>query len=161
VLHPSRLRIFREILLEVVTTPPLLKGVNILDESVFRIGSRTNGKSQIQDESAAKEFPERHEMETAGYDERSAKRLGRRVTKRTHTFSAHFRRIAARRGAKRALIAVAHAILIVAYAMLKTGTTYQELGGDYLERTHQDELQKYLIRKLQSLGLIVSVQPAA
>lgn len=76
-------------------------------------------------------------------------------------FSGQFKRIAARRGAKRALIAVAHALLVVAYTMLKTGRSYQELGGDYLERIHKDQLQKFYIRKLQRLGFTVSVQPAA
>ena len=72
-----------------------------------------------------------------------------------------FKRIAARRGIKRALIAVAHAMLIVVYTMLRTGVAYHELGGEYLERIHKDQLQKYYIRRLQRLGLTVSVQPAA
>jgi len=76
-------------------------------------------------------------------------------------FSGQFKRIAARRGIQRALIAVAHALLIVVYTMLKTGSSYQELGGDYLERIRKDQLQKYYIRRLQRLGLSVSVQPAA
>src|SRR5689334_13865129 len=73
-------------------------------------------------------------------------------------FSGQFKRIAARRGVKRALIAVAHAILIVVHIILRKGTSYQELGGDYLEQIHKDQLQKYFIRRLQRLGLIVSVQ---
>jgi transposase len=52
-------------------------------------------------------------------------------------FSGQFKRIAARRGVQRALIAVAHAILIVVYTMLRTGTSYHELGGDYLEQIHK------------------------
>jgi transposase len=76
-------------------------------------------------------------------------------------FAGQFKRIAARRGVKRALIAVAHAILIVVHTMLSKGASYHELGGDYLEQIHKDQLQKYLIRRLQRLGLTVSVQPAA
>src|SRR5437870_7351479 len=45
--------------------------------------------------------------------------------------AAQFRRIAAKRGMKRALIAVAHTMIIIAYTMLKTGKTYKDLGGDY------------------------------
>jgi transposase len=75
-------------------------------------------------------------------------------------FAGQFRRIAARRGIKRALMAVAHANLIVLHAMLKTATTYRELGGDYLERIQKDQLHKYFIRRLERLGLTVSVQPA-
>jgi transposase len=76
-------------------------------------------------------------------------------------FSGQFKRIAARRGIKRALIAVAHAILIVIYTVLKTATSYRELGGDYLDTIHKEQLQKYFIRRLQRLGLTVSVQPPA
>jgi transposase len=76
-------------------------------------------------------------------------------------FAGQFKRIAARRGAKRALVAVAHAILVVIYTMMRTGQSYRELGGDYLERIHKDQLQKYYVRRLQSLGFTVSVLPAA
>ncbi len=51
----------------------------------------------------------------------------------THTkdtyFAAQFRRIASRRGKKRALIAVAHSLLVAAYHMLKHHRHYKELGG--------------------------------
>lgn len=48
---------------------------------------------------------------------------------RTKTYlAAQYRRLAARRGGKRALIAVAHSILIIAYHILKDGTVYQDLG---------------------------------
>lgn len=76
-------------------------------------------------------------------------------------FSGQFKRIASRRGQKRALIAVAHALLIVAYAMLNTHSTYRELGANYLEQIHKDQLQKYFVGRLQRLGFTVSVQPAA
>src|SRR5262249_42265087 len=75
-------------------------------------------------------------------------------------FSGQFKPIAARRGLKRALIAVAHALLITAHTMLKTGNSYRELGGNYLEQIHKDHLQKYFIRRLQHLGLTASVQTA-
>ena len=55
--------------------------------------------------------------------------------------SAQFRRLAARGGAKRAVMAVAHSMLIIAYTMLKTGNTYHDLGGNYLEQTHKVHLQ--------------------
>jgi transposase len=76
-------------------------------------------------------------------------------------FSGQFKRIAARRGIKRALMAVAHAILIVVYTMLKTKRSYQELGAAHLEKIHKDQLQKQLVRRLERLGFIVSIQPAA
>jgi transposase len=81
--------------------------------------------------------------------------------KKNSYLSAQFKRIAARRGVKRALIALAHAILIIVYMMLKTSKSYHELGGDYLEQINKEQLQNYLVRRLQRLGLTVSVQPAA
>ena len=73
--------------------------------------------------------------------------------------SAQFRRLAARRGVKRAVIAVAHSILIIAYHMLKSGQGYHELGGNYLEQINKDQLQRYFVKRLQRLGLKVTVEP--
>ena len=75
--------------------------------------------------------------------------------------SAQFRRLAARRGMKRAVMAVAHTMLIIAYTMLKTGRSYHELGGNYLEQINKDQLQRYFVKRLQKLGLRVTVAPAA
>lgn len=75
--------------------------------------------------------------------------------------SAQFRRLAARRGMKRAVMAVAHSMLIIGYAMLKTGRSYHELGGTYFEQINKDQLQKYFVKRLERLGLTVSVAPAA
>ncbi len=75
--------------------------------------------------------------------------------------SAQFKRLAARRGVKRAVMAVAHSMLIIGYAMLKTGRTYQELGGGYLEQINKEQLQRYFVKRLQRLGLTVSIAPAA
>ena len=75
--------------------------------------------------------------------------------------SSQFKRLAARRGVKRAVMAVAHSMLIIGYAMLKTGQSYHELGGSYLEQINKDQLQRYYVKRLQRLGLTVSVAPAA
>jgi len=75
--------------------------------------------------------------------------------------AAQFRRLAARRGIKRAVMAVAHTMLIIAYTMLKTGRSYHELGGNYLEQINKDQLQRYFVKRLQKLGLTVTVEPAA
>ena len=74
--------------------------------------------------------------------------------------SAQFKRLAARRGVKRAVMAVAHTMLIIGYAMLKTGQSYHELGGTYFEQINKDQLQRYFVKRLQRLGLTVSVAPA-
>jgi len=73
--------------------------------------------------------------------------------------SAQFRRLAARRGVKRAVMAVAHTMLVIAYTMLKTGRSYHELGGNYLEQINKVQLQRYFVRRLQRLGLKVAVEP--
>ncbi|MBM3749303.1 MAG: IS110 family transposase [Acidobacteria bacterium] len=73
--------------------------------------------------------------------------------------SAQFKRLASRRGVKRAVMAVAHTMLIVGYHMLKTGQGYRELGGDYLEQTNKHQLQRYYVKRLQRLGLRVTVEP--
>lgn len=73
--------------------------------------------------------------------------------------SAQFKRLAARRGVKRAVIAVAHTMLIIGYHRLKTSQGYHELGGDYLERINKDQLQRYYVKRLQRLGLRVTVEP--
>jgi transposase len=79
-------------------------------------------------------------------------------TKRTY-LSAQYHRIAAKRGRKRAIIAVAHSILVIAYILLRRGEVYRDLGGDYFERLDPVGLTRYLLRRLQKLGHTVTLQP--
>lgn len=81
-------------------------------------------------------------------------------TKNTY-LSAQYHRIAARRGAKRAAVAVAHTILVIAYHILSRGTTYQELGGDYFDRRSHDKLVNQLAKRLERLGYKVVPQEEA
>jgi transposase len=73
--------------------------------------------------------------------------------------SAQYRRIAARRGKKRAAVAVARSMLVIIYHMIDRGTRYQELGGNYFDERKQETVQKQLIRRLEKLGLKVTVEP--
>lgn len=73
--------------------------------------------------------------------------------------SAQYRRLAARRGKKRAAVAVAHSILVIAYHIIKRGTEYVDLGSNYLDKRKQETVQKQLIRRLEKLGLKVTVEP--
>lgn len=75
--------------------------------------------------------------------------------------SAQFKRLAARRGKKRALMAVAHSMLIIGYHVLNTGQGYRELGGNYLEQINKEQLQRYFVKRLQRLGLQVTLEPVA
>ncbi len=73
--------------------------------------------------------------------------------------AAQFRRFSARIGRKRALIAVAHSILTIAYHLLRKKQSYQELGPDYFDRAHAQSLQNSLVRRLERLGNTVILQP--
>jgi transposase len=79
-------------------------------------------------------------------------------TKNTY-LAAQFRRLAARRGVKRATMAVAHSILVIAWQILKNRCPYQELGGDYFDRLRSAGLQRYYVKRLQQLGLTVAIEP--
>jgi transposase len=63
--------------------------------------------------------------------------------------SAQYRRLASRRGNKRALVAVGHTILVMIYHLLREGTTYAELGADYFERLDTDHLTRTLVRRYE------------
>jgi len=65
----------------------------------------------------------------------------------------------ARRGRKRAIIAVAHSLLIVAYWMLEQRREYHELGADHFDRLHTDGLKRYLVKRLARLGYKATLQP--
>jgi transposase len=72
---------------------------------------------------------------------------------------AMFRRLAARRGTKRALVAVGHRLLEIVYAVLKKGQSYRELGADYLDRMQDRErLKTRLVKRLEKLGVKVTVE---
>jgi transposase len=79
--------------------------------------------------------------------------------KKNGYWAAQCKRLAAPRGGKRAALAVAHSILIIGYHLLTTGRSYQELGGNHLEQIQKDQLQRYYVKRLQKLGLHVSVEP--
>jgi transposase len=79
-------------------------------------------------------------------------------TKNTY-FAAQYKRLAKRRGAKKALIALAHTMLGVVYHMLKRGTDFQELGGDYFEHQNKDRITRHLVERLQRLGHRVVLEP--
>ena len=79
-------------------------------------------------------------------------------TKATY-LSAQYRRLAGRRGKKRALVALGHTILVIIYHVLKDHTTYHDLGPDYFDRLDTERLTRTLIRRLERLGHKVTLQP--
>ena len=73
---------------------------------------------------------------------------------------AQYRRLAARRGAKRAWMAVGHSILVIAYHLLKDpSASYQDLGGNYFDERDRTGVERRLVRRLEQLGYAVSLQP--
>jgi transposase len=72
-----------------------------------------------------------------------------------------YRRIAARRGRKRALLAVANSLLKAFYHMLLNRVPYQDLGGDYFDRINKSSLVKGLTKRLANLGYDVTIKEAA
>jgi hypothetical protein len=66
-----------------------------------------------------------------------------------------------RRGHKKAIVAVAHSILVAAYYILRDEVPYLELGGDYfVRREDQERLTRRLVRQLERLGQRVTLEPA-
>jgi transposase len=78
-------------------------------------------------------------------------------TKDTY-LSAQYHRLAGRRGKKRALVAVAHSILIISYFMIKRHVPYYELGSDYFDKRRPETTAKRLVSRLEHLGFQVSLQ---
>jgi transposase len=74
---------------------------------------------------------------------------------------ARFRRVLRHRGPKKAVVALAHALLRIAYHVLADGTTYRELGADYSDRRHTQRLTRRAIRLLEGQGYRVTLEPAA
>jgi transposase len=69
-----------------------------------------------------------------------------------------YRRLARRIGKKKALVAVAHSILVIMYHVLKEETTYHELGSTYFEERERDAVKRRALRSLERLGYDVSLQ---
>ena len=70
-----------------------------------------------------------------------------------------YRRLARRRGKKRAAVAVAHSILVIMYHMIQDGTEYMERGSTYFDNLHPQRTQKWLVKRLEQLGYQVNLEP--
>ena len=70
-----------------------------------------------------------------------------------------FRRLAARRGAKKAAVAVAHSILAIIYHLMLDGHDYIDLGPDYFDDRNRAALSRQLQRRLERLGYRVHLEP--
>ena len=72
-----------------------------------------------------------------------------------------FQRLKARRGPRKAIVAVAAAMLTAIYHMLKRGAAYHDLGPDHFQRTERSRLATRLTRKLTELGFDVTLTQRA
>jgi transposase len=128
-------------------------------------------------------FPDEHHLaswcgmcpgneESAGRRLRSRTRRGNRWLRRAlaeaawaasrvkHSYlRSQFRRLAAKRGKKRALVAVGHSLLVIVYHVLKNNVEYSDLGPEYFERLEPERLRRYLVRRLERLGYDVTLSP--
>jgi transposase len=78
--------------------------------------------------------------------------------------NAQYHRLVAKRGKKRALVAVGHSLLVTIYHVLKTGACYQDLGRDYFDKRNSARLVKHHVRRLKGLGYdvaLVSIEQVA
>jgi len=75
--------------------------------------------------------------------------------------AARYRRIAGRRGAKRAIMAMTHRLLIIAYHVIAHRVPYRELGADYLDHRRPAATADHLLRRLRQLGVEVQVLASA
>jgi transposase len=82
-------------------------------------------------------------------------------TKKDSYFRSQYLRLKARRGPKKAIVAVAASILTAAYHMLRTGAEYHDLGADHFDRLARTNTKERLVRRLTALGYRVTLEPAA
>ena len=105
-------------------------------------------------------YPGKRAKAIPGYDACSFRRLIPLLI-RSAVIWEQYRRLAKRRGAKRAAVAVAHSILVIIYHLLKNQTTYQEKGEAFFEEQERQGAEKRLVRQLSRLGYRVELQPLA
>lgn len=73
---------------------------------------------------------------------------------------AQYRRLSKRRGVHKAVVAVAHSVLVVISHMLRDQRPYTDLGADYFERLDAARLERHHVRRLEQLGYTVTLTPA-
>lgn len=127
------------------------------------------------------QFPNHHHLSSwagvcPGNNESAGKRKSGKTTKGSHWLKATlgeiawaashtkntylaalYRRIAHRRNRKRAIVALAHTILVIIYHMIKNRIPYRELGNTHFDKMDKDKLAKRMVKRLKKLGYNVQV----
>jgi transposase len=83
------------------------------------------------------------------------------VRKRGSAFGARYRRIMRHRGHKKAVVAVAHSLLVTVYHVLARQTAYQEPGADYYDRRHAQRIARRAVATLERQGYRVTLERVA
>jgi transposase len=112
--------------------------------------------------------------ESAGKRRSGKTRKGNRYLRRTliqaglsatrkngSALQARYHRVKRHRGHKKAVVAVGHQILEIAYYIMRDGVTYDELGADYFNRRHAERAVRRHVRQLEALGFHVTIERAA
>jgi transposase len=73
--------------------------------------------------------------------------------------SAFYHRIARRRGKKKAIVALAHKLLVIIYHILRTKKPYTELGADYFDKLDATRIERRAVQRLEQLGYTVTLTP--
>jgi len=81
--------------------------------------------------------------------------------KQGSALQARYHRVKRHRGHKKAIVAVAHQILRIAYFIMRDGVPYHELGADYFDRRHTDRAVRRHVHQLEALGFHVTIEKAA
>jgi transposase len=83
------------------------------------------------------------------------------VSRKNTYYRAQFFRLRARRGPKKAIVAVAASMLTAIYYILRDGVAYHELGGQYFEHLDRSKVTQRLVKRLRDLGYAVQLDPVA
>ena len=83
------------------------------------------------------------------------------VKKRGTYLSALYYRLVPRRGKTKAIVAVAHTLLVMIYHILKDQVPYRELGSDYFNKLNAAYVQRHHVKRLESLGFKVILEPVS
>ena len=83
------------------------------------------------------------------------------MRKKRSALQARYHRVKRHRGHKKAVVAVGHQILEIAYYVMRDGVSYDELGADYCDRRHAERAVRRHVKQLEALGFHVTIEKAA